>query len=240
MRRIVHMGVLSVLLLLLPPASVVTAGAQIPQCGVRSNYFDGMARFGAWYMGSQAYIKTRWGFVCDTDTDPISNFTNSWSMIASGAFNGWAQSGFERGYGGSLRFFAQQYNGATGSLQTVYGGLTQAGEVHRYWQQTLNDCPGLAWCIHSNIDLTRFLTSTFNPFTYWVQPFSQQFFGETAYRESDMPGRSSSRTSFSDIQVQDYWGNWAPIPSPFLTGYVDSTRWGLQPTSSTSFDIWTH
>lgn len=218
------------------------AQAYIPQCGSGSNWFNGFSAFPNSgspnnFEGAQAYITVRFGSVCDTDTSPVNNFTNAWTMIADSDGLGWAQSGFERGYAGGLYHFAQQYDGFS-NLRTQYSVNTvPAGEVHRYWQQYDPACS----CIHSNVDLTRFLSSTFNPFASWsrTRPWSPQFLGEARYRESDIAGRVSYPTSFTGMSVQRLDENWQPIPCPFLSGSSDEpNRWLFAARSCTSIDIW--
>lgn len=205
------------------------------QCGIRSNYFDGMFR-DDFYEGVSANIVARYSGVCNTDTNALNNFSNAWSMISAGNRNGWIQSGLERGYGTNVRHFSQAYNPGTAYFQTVYGSFFPYGQNHQYWQQYDPACG----CVHSNVDVTRFINTPFNPFGHWNQPFSIQLFGETAYRESDILGSPTAKTRFSSIQVQNYANNWLAIPCPFLAGYNDNAaRWRVAGVNCTTFDIWT-
>src|SRR5439155_26901019 len=141
--------------------------------------------------GASANITVRNAWLCTSDTSG-NNLSTAWSMIASGNARGWAQTGFLRsGPVGEAHFAQQSPDG--NSWSTVFGSQVGDGEVHHDWQQY----DGACGCIHSNIDVTRFMDSTFNPKAGWWQyPFSPQFFGETKYLESNMPGWSTCQTTF--------------------------------------------
>lgn len=228
--------VLVIGLLAVPGVSPVQA--EISQCGSRGPYLDGFYRFPQEsYEGVHARITAQWGWVCNTDTNPLSNFTNSWSMVVDRfGHNGWAQSGFERGYGTGIRHFAQQMR-SQGDFFTQYGSYFPEGENHGYWQQYDPSCS----CIHSNVDQTRLMTSWFDPKFWWPQPFGVQFLGEAAYRESDIPGYGGTRTNFSGLEVQRS-SDHAYITIPcFLYNINDNpSRWSVWGNSCTNFDIWTH
>lgn len=227
-------------------ATAQSASAEVPNCTpsgqVAGNYFDGMAAYNQPYNGVSANLLVRYGAVCDSDTSTynpstqnLGNFNYSWTMIADTGGNGWLQSGFFRDYGTGINNFAQYYNANYGIVDIV-GAVVNPGETHRYWQQRYGDSQGV---FHSNVDTTR-LINTSNLMDGWAG-LSQQFFNETRYKSSDVPGTSTSKTQFTNIQTENYNGVFAPIPSPFLTGYDDNAaRWGgPQPTGSTSFNIWT-
>lgn len=225
-----------------------TAAAEVYNCTpngqVAGNYFDGMYQPNANYIGVSALITVRYGAVCDTDqsqydrnTGAVGNFVTAWTMIADSAGRGWLQSGYLRAYGQPMVHVSQFYNpNFYGGPVTRFGSEILAGEVHRYWQQYYPDSEG-EW--HSNVDSTRFINTSPGVLTYGWAGYSQQFFGETRYLSSDMPGGVSYPSSFDSIQVQVSPTDWVFIPSPFLTGLNQNSRWAYNPTSSTSFDIWT-
>ena len=197
------------------------------------------------YIGVSANITVRYAAVCDTDpsqynqaSQSLGNFTAAWSMISDSAkqAKGWLQSGYLRAYGQSLVHFAEWYNHAYGYYD-AFGAVVNPGEVHQYWQQYYPDSQG---DFHSNVDTTRFINVTGSQLVYGWSGYSQQFSGETAYLSSDIAGGASYPASFSSLQVQTQPTSWQSIPSPFLKG-VDSNpgRWSVQPTSPTSFNIWT-
>ncbi len=227
-------------LLALPVASPSVAA--IPQCGTRGPYLDGFYQFPSTsYEGVHARITAQWGYVCDTDTDPASNFTNAWSMISDNNGYKWAQSGVERGYNTGLRHFSQIVRNDFDDW-TRYGSYISEGENHGYWQQY---DPGGS-CLLSNVDLTT-LTHTcgwFDPKASgeWPQPFGVQYFGEAAYQESDIPGYVGTQTDISGLQVQRS-SDHQYIATPCFLAYLNQNtlgRWANQAYSCTHFNIWTN
>jgi hypothetical protein len=233
---------------LLIPASA--AQAEVPTCGTASNWFDGYFRSystGA-AEGANASIITQYGAVCDTNTSQ-NNFGAAWAMIAGSAgSDGWVQSGFIRWYNHVTVFFSQisRYSNPNngGQFDTRYGmsGLTY-GSANHYYEKFDTSCA----CLRSSVNSTLYLSSTFSPYTAWTYPFSPQFFGETAYRQSDMPGNASSPTSFSKLQYQNSSDNWVNFGCNVLTkqndliGYnrSDGYSWYDQITNCPDFNIYT-
>ena len=214
-----------------------TASAYLWQCGTPGNYFDGMYRIGDNIEGVKANITSRFSGVCDTDSDPANNFTNAWSMITPSTSNAWVQSGYERGFGTGVRHFSQIYSPGLQDT-TAWGSLFPYNEDHTYWQQY----DPATKRIRSNVDLTNFLVTSFNPFAVWPQPFISEFMGEVRYLASDVPGYSGSAAGFWSIQTQRTSNHsWQFIPCPYLTGLNDQpSRWAVQGVSCTSFHIYTH
>lgn len=246
MKRLV-VGVAAMLMCGVGFADIGPASAEVYTCGSPGNYFDGMWNPQSAYFGVSATITVRYGAVCDTDhsqynptSGAVGNFVTAWSMLADSGGHGWLQSGFIRAYGQALIDVSQFYNPHFyGGPVTIFGAQRNAGEVHRYWQQYYPDAQGE---FHSNVDTTRLINTSTGVLTYGWSGFSQQFFGEAHYRESDMPGGATYPTSFSSLQVQNAVASFIPIPSPFLAGSnIDNpARWSYAPTSSTSFGIWTY
>lgn len=237
-----------VLTLLIASSTIVLSAqpstAYIPDCtrdAPRSNYFDGMYKpRDDRYIGVSARIKVRYAAVCDTVVDS-RNFVNAHSLLGNSSgivgTRGWIQSGYWRYHSGSLVHFSQIFREASNPdyYRLVFGAQVNAGAIYRYWQQYYPDSQGF---YHSNVDITR-LQSYPSGLTSGWQGFTQQFVGEVSYRSNDMPGGVSFPASFTDLQVQTISGNWQSIPCPFLQGQVSDARWALNPTSCTSFDIWT-
>lgn len=207
------------------------------QCGTGSNYFAGMYRTGDQIEGAAAYITSRFSGVCDTDSNPINNFTNAWTMVASNNGQSWIQSGFERGFGTGVRHFSQVISP---NLQdsTVYGDWFPYNEDHEYWQ-TLNSANGR---MYSNVDGYNFLSTTFPVFNHWGTPLQSEFLGEVRYLESDIPGYWPNATGFWNISTQrrsDH--SWQYIPCPYLVSLNSQpSRWAVEGVSCTSFHIYTH
>lgn len=235
--RALKVALLALLLVAAFPWSTPAGGA-IPECGARGPYLNGYLRFptNQFYEGVHARITAQWGWVCDSDGDPASNFTNAWSMISDNNGYRWAQSGVERGYGTGIRHFSQILRNDN-DFFTQYGSYISEGENHGYWQQY---DPGCA-CIHSNVDFTTFISSWFNPKAEWPQPFGVQYFSEAAYRESDVMGYSSTPTEFGGLQVQrssDHQFQSTPCFLQYLN--QNTARWTQQAFSCTQFNLWTY
>lgn len=207
------------------------------QCGAGGNNFDGMLHSGDSIEGVSAMITSRTGGVCNTDTNPLNNFTNAWSMVASSNGLNWVQSGYERGYGTAVRHFSQVMSQNPYQFSTIYGSYFPYNEDHRYWQQ-YDPATGR---ILSNVDTTNFLVTQFRPLNYWPTPFQSQFFGEVRYLQSDVVGTTALKAGFWNIQTQRYDNTWQSIPCPYLWGYNDQpSRWTYQGVTCTAFHIYTY
>jgi hypothetical protein len=153
--------------------------AEVYTCGTfRNSYFDG------YYYGSgqgategdYAVLQTRYGAVCDTNTNPATTFTTAWAMIAPGTYNGgYVQSGFFCGYNQCTVFFAEtrinNSNGVSGKFGTSC--IATDGTSHGYAEQYGSGCG----CEYAKIDGTVWMTTAWNPFTYWSYPFDPEYFG---------------------------------------------------------------
>lgn len=219
--------------LLLPLAPSAAAAT----CGTRSNYFDGFTHnnaSGQRFEGSSTYLVVRASSLCSTDTNYISNFSNSWSMIAGGSGCQWAQSGFETGYGQPIKHFAQ-IAGSCSNIVTVYGAAIHSGEKHAYRSLYNATCR----CVKSTVDTTTFIVSNFDPYGTWTYPFQPQFEGETAYLASDMPGVPTSQTAFSAIGAQRVSDDvLISMPCTMVSNNSNPAAWALSASSCTAFNIW--
>ena len=189
------------------------------------------------YEGAAANITVRNALLCTTDTSEANN-SSAWSMITD--FRGWAQTGFLRAGPIGEAHFAQQSLDGT-SWSTVFGSQVADGEVHHDWQQYDGGCG----CIHSNVDVTRFMDSTFNPKLSWVYPYGAEFFGETKYLETNMPGWNTSQTTFSGLQVQNFSndnGWYTPPEWSYWSSNDNTNRWNQgdprESVGGNSFGIW--
>jgi hypothetical protein len=207
------------------------------------NYFDGFWYNSAaypdhYYEGASTFIVVQNGAVCSGD-NTLSNFTNSWVMIAAGNGDGWAQVGFEHTAGYALRWFSQS-SPSLGTYYTRYSTFSVASEEgvrHAFYVRWSPAC----YCERMTIDSTLWASSPFNPFTSWSlsKPMSPQYFGETGYFQDDVPGYSSNHTKFTSMGVQSYDDSSALIPC-ILSGRDDHPgRWSRDASSCTAFDIWT-
>jgi hypothetical protein len=111
-------AVLSVLAGPLVGAEPASAAA----CGSSGNYYDGYYypnNSSERFEGASTYLVVRPSGLCSTDSSIITNFSNSWSMIAGQGACEWAQSGFENRYNKPIQHFAQVAKNC-GSVTTVY------------------------------------------------------------------------------------------------------------------------
>lgn len=231
-----YLALVSTSFLLTPARSAVAA---LPCTSLESNSFDGFTSptsANYYYSGSSAHLIVREGLPCTTD--PTTNATSAWTMVANNSTNGWAQSGYVRWQPGTAAYhFAQQSpDGLAYVTNTCYAcGWLNGGESHMYWQEWKGSCN----CVLSNVDVTTFLYSSFNPKAIWTIPFLIQFSGETSYLQSDMPGTAFQPGDWRALQAQQYDGNWVSVPC-YLLGFNDNpSRWGRGADSCSHFWIWT-
>lgn len=227
--------------------------AEIPQCGNQGSQFDGFyynaAAHSDSFEGASAYLVNQFGAVCDTNPSTPNpnqayigtNFTTGWVMIAAYNGAGWSQAGFLRGYNSSQYVWAQINSGQG----TLYNQFTPDpslpnGVMHAY-RELFNPSTGL---VESSIDGAVFATTSFNPFGTWARSpsgsFSPQFFGETKYLESDIPGVPSAQTAFSALGVQQSVGDsLVQIPCELDYYNTNPSRWSMSPSACDAFNIWT-
>ena len=238
-----------------PALAASRAHREIPQCGVRANYFDGYYHNPATHPqtieGASAYIVNEFGSVCDTDTSAPNpggrsigtNFTTAWTMIAAYNYNGWAQTGFIRGYNSPQYEWAEFYNQATGVVYNRFPASPSLpnGVRHAYRELWSDSCA----CIVMSIDGVEVTQTNFDPYQVWDagpngDQFSPQFSGETTYTSSDIPGVPGAQTAFSAMGAQQYFGN-ALDSMPCTLTYTNSNtaRWTHSASSCTAFNIWT-
>jgi hypothetical protein len=225
-----------------------TARAEVYTCGAsgdpQSNYFDGYydATGGHAHEGAYATIVTRYGAVCDTRTGQ-GNFTSAWAMLAGPSASDYIQSGFDRWYGSCTYYFAEAsapsqsyFDQKYGSSCLSYGATT--GYAEQYGSGNHVE--------YAKIGGTVWITTPFNPYSVWSS-FYPEFFGETVWKESDMPGNSASPTSFNSVQYQsssthNFVGFGCSLTkSNDLTGVTrsDGESWYDRTTSCPSFNIYT-
>lgn len=235
---------LALAIALAAPMGLATAAhAEVYTCGTHGNLHDGYGNgsndSNSWE-GTSATIVVRHGSVCDTDTSS-NNTSSAWTMV--NAFNtaGWAQSGYIRWYGSSIYHFAQyRRNSSTAWVTKIGSTALTAGSSYKYWQQSIYNSSAGQWQIRDNVNSTVLLQTNFNTFSYWNEPFSVQWSGETDYAQSDVPGSSSATAKFSNMQVQRYSDDGWQSGLRALGAFTDtSSRYHRSSVSSNSFSIWT-
>ncbi len=219
------------------PVSAHAAGACGGSQGSRFNgyYQNGHPEYN--WEGSSTYIVVRDGANCSGVTN-IGNFTNAWVMIAGSNANDWAQVGFERTSGHTLRWFSQ-FNDGRGNLATRYstfGVTNQIGVRHTFrvlWNATDHH-------EHATIDTTTWAVSSFDPFANWGPlPWSPQYLEETGYAQTDVPGTAGGKVAYTGMGAQKLDDSLVSIPC-ILSGADDvPTRWAHQASGCTGFTAWT-
>ena len=226
----------------------VARASEVYTCGTfKNSWFDGYSGYlqQGTAEGSYATIQTRYGAVCDTDTNSEHNFTTAWAMIASdNNLGGYVQSGFLRGYNQCMVYFAETRRTSSYPFDSKFGTscIATDGSTHGYAEPYGSGCG----CEYAKIDGTVWMTTSWNPFQYWAYPFVPQFFGEATYLESDMPGNSASPTNFahlqqqnsSDNQFSNLGCNLAKSNDGSATR-TDGEAWYNQTTSCPAFRIYT-
>lgn len=174
-----------------------------------SNYFRGYLRVPGSVQptGSSANVIVRTSDQCDNANPASYRFSTAWTMIAGGS-GGYAQTGFMRYAGARTKNFAEYNPGGSGSTFTrVFGNANLvSGDLYHYWQLYSTNCPPLEAggpnrsCIVLKVNDATLSYTNFNPYSAWSTPFSNQYFGETTYQESTIPGTSAVPTDFNNAQ----------------------------------------
>jgi hypothetical protein len=117
-------------------------------------------------------------------------------------------------------------------------GIPADGSVHGYAEQYGSGCG----CEYAKIDGTVWITTSWNPRSYWQYPFQPQLNGEANYTASDIPGTSGAPTQWADMQGQNgsdhQFYNWA-CNGFLVRSAPSSNRWSFAYTSCPSFEIYT-
>ncbi len=243
-RRLVLCATLLGLAALLAPTTAnATAGSK---CGTKNTngYFDGYRNPGndVWnWEGTKANITVRKGLVCDADSSS-SNTSSAWAMIAPDNTYGWAQSGYIRWWGSSIYHFAQHKRSSSTGYTTKLGSIPTTGSTYTYSEVSYWNSTAGQWQINEMVNSTVIQHTNWNTFTDWHEPLAVEWFGETKYRESDVPGLSTSKAHFTNMQVQWFSDdNWYAASNSALNGTTDSSRWARSAFSAANqlFDIWT-
>jgi hypothetical protein len=194
------------------------------------------------YEGVSAYMTPRPSGVC-TGQGGFGNFSGASIMIAeiNTGGNYWAQVGYERnGAYTGYRWFSQFMNN-TGAPETWYSPnpqTSQLGIQHTFrvlWQPSCD-------CFRAYIDSTVVDQSSFNPFFTWptFQPWSPQFFAETGWLESDVPGTPGSPLPFRSLGAQRVTDDVVENMPCTMTSFNDNpARWGQSSSNCQNFTVWT-
>jgi hypothetical protein len=242
-------------------SSTATAeGSQNPTCQRHTygNDFDGYkTNTNNNYNGSYAYIQQEQALLCTSDKG-TDNFSTAWAMLAGHASgqNGdnydFAQVGYSEWYGRGTHWFDAYEEDKYGFQYTEYddwADTVSSGEINLYAvtkaQNDPTDCQNTLGhsCIvmledGQLVGATQFPWS--NGIATFPAPYHGEFFGETWYFTSDVPGTYTAATfsnlgwmSAGYVESHDFSPN-------TLYGYDSDTYWyrlgGL--TSGPTFKIW--
>jgi len=193
-----------------------------------------------YYEGVSTYILVQTSTQCSGILDPDYNYVAAWSMIASKpGTNGYAQSGFEKDISpphNATYWFSQWLGGGLfNSEYSTYAQSSQVGVKHAFRSLYTSNCA----CVRMYVDSVEYDHTPFSPFAAWTTPFSPQYYGEAGYRESDMPGLSTSRTAFTAMGAQLYSDAVTSIACGLQVDNEKAERWANVPHSCIAFDIYT-
>jgi hypothetical protein len=218
------------LVALLSPA-VGPANATVA-CGTAGFYFDGTDPRGITHYGVSANINTKVPGLCGSSNSDVS----VWTMMANGTAGngGYAQSGYGRHAGQSTVYIFSQYSkcDACGFVSKEYS--TPSGTVN--YTQLYDFSAGQIVMQAGGTSLAR---TNFDPAVWWSAPWVPEWEGEAHQYGDDMPGTSTSRTSFSNMTIKTCRSCGFTTPSG-LSISSDSTRYGyVWNTTNSNFSIWT-
>lgn len=245
--RAARRGALASLLVAACLMSPSSAESATTDCGSQLTQFTGYG----YYLGSPSYVGTRASIVarnmalCSTVTDPHFNFTYTWVMIANfDGTSGWAQSGFYRGYGQSaVHAVEDNPDGTFLPPRRRYIGHPVYGTAYNYEvrpgtsAECLSQPGGVVNCMVELVQGTIYQATNFAPSSRWTTPYANEYFGETKFPGSDMPGTSTARTTFSSIDVYSPGvGFIGSAPQNSVSN--ENPRSHLTSYSNSSFSLW--
>jgi hypothetical protein len=187
------------------------AGAAISPCTTQvSSHVGYNNTFGS---GSNDYwgarVTATWaatpGF-CNT-VGGIGNKTLLSELVTSSvAGQGWSQAEIYStlNSGGKIFESAQWTVCATDpscGFHTDFGNELTVGQQYYLTSQTNGNCGGFT-CMQNYVGLDLVDSTVWSPLASWSSPFDLQYFGETHYKESDIPGTSSNQSALAALEGQ--------------------------------------
>jgi hypothetical protein len=225
-----------------------TAQAANPDCGAggatEPHYVNGFTKsldstYLSW--GVSADITVRSTNLCTSITD-YTNIVWAWTMITAHNLNGWAQTGTLRRYGARTHHWWQwtACNGCFLHEGIHYQDLTD-GEVHQYWTGYIGSgCPNSNSCLALRTDTTTWNKTDFDPNGTWPGPWLTQYFGETVYYGSDVPGRPTGKQNFNDMKSQSSPTTWESQRCGMVVIDHIPERWTQETYGCPSRATWTY
>jgi hypothetical protein len=208
--RVVWAVAIALPVLLLPQLVLVaiapTANAALATCSAPGEYFDGANTYSSSsYIGAFATERVEQALLCSSDTSQV-NGSSAWAMVATS--NGYAQSGYTEFYGqGTHPFYESNVNGADYQSNLLY--ITYSpGQVYVFNTIRVNSGfqGGGGQCVYTTCWAMRVGSTTLgiSPFCscYFQSPYNLQFYGETHYNTTDVPG-SYHYADFDNLSYLD-------------------------------------
>jgi hypothetical protein len=213
-------------------------------CGTFGNYYDGYTKqlsqtYLSW--GVSANVTVRSTALCTSITDG-RNVSLATTLITPRDADGWAQTGTHRAANGYTRHFSQWKRTAGGPNHTIlhYQHLFD-GEVHQYWTAYVSSgCPSSGSCLAMRVDATTLDRTSFNPNGEWAGPWRTQYFGESTYHGTDVPGRPTGKVNFANMQHQSSPTTWASQPCGMDIRNSIPERWTNEVYGCPSRAVWTY
>lgn len=232
--RLLILGVASLFVASLTPTA---AHAELESCGAAGSYFDGYG-YGdgpSGYVGTAAAIKVQHSALCQTDTNPGTNFSYTWTMIANfDGESGYAQSGYFHGYGQAIKHAVEDNPTGSAPVRRTYIPGAVVGDYYAY---SVVYTGGSCSCILERIANTTYQQTNFHPYNRWQWPWTNEWFGETKYKASDVAGYVNNKAEFASLDVQDTTDGF--IGHAYENyGTQSNPRGQRSAWSSSSFSIW--
>lgn len=189
--------------------------------------------------GSRAVIESDDPAICGTPSASVI-----WVMVTGGgATNGWAEVGYGRfgqdwGHAG-YQVFSQWTTCDTCSPFTVLTQTAPGSGTHTYETQYNNATGRITMKKDgATVDVT---SAGWDPKDAWATPWSPQFFAESHYPQSDIPGVSSDHVSVTQIKKLNAGGSASNITTLAAADVGGSPTCWHESTGNlpTSFAVWT-
>lgn len=204
-------------------------------CGTHANFFDGRTHdpstgepYGAW-----AEINVRNAELC-TPTDQTDS--TAWTMIGRDNDQGYFQVGYVKNNNGRFKFTETNKDGGSNFTFETYG-IVNLDSKWGFKSRIESDGYGhMSFCSPKPNPVCSELKKTgWKPFDTWSGT-KAHFYGETQHTQTDVPGTSSNKTNFSEVQEIKGSGSWY---SGSTSPIISISAYKQEFVSDSHFKIWT-
>jgi hypothetical protein len=215
--------VLAVLSLVALPARQAGADACEYDPNHTDNFFDGEVQTGVSTYGVRADIEPYNPILCGSSAESAA-----WALISGGSgADGYAQSGYAKvgsnanpAYEPGFHVFAEWYKGRQYPNSAQSRWFPAPVGTVRY--KTAYHWADDELFMYADGDLLGH--TLFDPLNAWAAPFNSQYFGETWFKQADMPGSLDRPVHFSTIRKLLANGDWVEPeylghPDPYASRY---------------------